>query len=39
MYTHHTLISIFKRLSRFDFEIYKVGHQERIVVDQDVDSH
>jgi hypothetical protein len=28
-------MSIFKRLSRFDLEIYEVGHQERIVVDGD----
>jgi hypothetical protein len=39
MYTHHTLMSIFKRLSRLDFEIYKVGHQERIAIDEDVASH
>jgi hypothetical protein len=29
-------ISTFKRLGRFDLEIHKVGHQERLTVDGDV---
>jgi hypothetical protein len=26
-------MSISERLSRFDFEIYKVGHQKRLIID------
>jgi hypothetical protein len=33
-----TFMSIFERLSRFDFKIYEVGHQECFVVDGDVAS-
>jgi hypothetical protein len=32
-------MSIFERLSQFDLKIHKVGHQERIAVDEDVASH
>jgi hypothetical protein len=32
-------MSTFERLSRLDFEIHEVGHQERIAVDRDVTSH
>jgi hypothetical protein len=39
MYTHPTPMSIYERLSRFDHEIYKVGHQERLIVDGDVIFH
>jgi hypothetical protein len=29
----------FERLSRLDFEIYEVSHEERLAVDGDVASH
>jgi hypothetical protein len=32
-------MSTFKRLSRLDFEIHEVDHQERITVDEDVAPH
>jgi hypothetical protein len=32
-------MSISERLSQLDLEIHKVGHQERIVVDEDIASH
>jgi hypothetical protein len=38
-YAHPTLMSTFERLSRFNLEIHEVGHQERIVVDDDIISH
>jgi hypothetical protein len=38
-YTHPISISIFKRLSQLDLEIYEIDHQERIAVDRDVASH
>jgi hypothetical protein len=38
-YTHSILISILKRLNRFDLEIYEVSQQERLAVDGDVASH
>jgi hypothetical protein len=28
VHTHSIAMSIFERLSRFDFKIYEVGHQE-----------
>jgi hypothetical protein len=34
MQTHSTPMSILERLSRFDLEIYKVGHQEHLAVDE-----
>jgi hypothetical protein len=39
MYVYLILIIIFKRLSRFDLEIYKVDHQERLTIDGDIISH
>jgi hypothetical protein len=39
MHTHPTSMSTFVRLSRFDFEIQKVGHQERLAIDGNVASH
>jgi hypothetical protein len=39
MYAHPIFMNIFKRLSRFDLEIYEVGHQERLAVNGDVVSH
>jgi hypothetical protein len=39
MYAHTTPMNTSKRLSRFDLEIYKVGHQERLAVNEDVVSH
>jgi hypothetical protein len=40
-YTHEhpTSMSTSERLNRFDLEIHKVGHQERIAVDENVISH
>jgi hypothetical protein len=32
-------MSTFKKLSRFDLEIHKVGHQEYFTIDGDVVSH
>jgi hypothetical protein len=32
-------MSTFERLNRFDLEIHKIGHQERIAVDENVVSH
>jgi hypothetical protein len=39
IYVHHISMSTFKRLSRFDLEIHKVGHQERIAIDDNIGSH
>jgi hypothetical protein len=39
MYAHPTSMINFERLSRFDLEIHKVGHQERLAVDEDIISH
>jgi hypothetical protein len=39
MYIYLNFMSISKRLSRLDFKIHKVSHQERIIVDRDVTSH
>jgi hypothetical protein len=33
IHTYSILMNIFERLSRFDLEIHKVGHQERLAVD------
>jgi hypothetical protein len=38
-HAHPTPISTFKRLSQLDLEIYEVGHQERIVTDENITSH
>jgi hypothetical protein len=38
-YAHPISMSIFERLSRLDFEIYKISHQEHLIVDRDVTSH
>ncbi len=38
-HAHPTLMSTSERLRRLDFEIHKIGHQERLVVDGDVASH
>jgi hypothetical protein len=32
-YAHLIFMNTFKRLSRFDFEIHKVGHQKRLAID------
>jgi hypothetical protein len=32
-------MSIFKRVSQLDLEIYEVGHQERLIIDGDIASH
>jgi hypothetical protein len=39
MHAHPTSISTSERLSRFDLEIHKVGHQKHLIVDGDVASH
>jgi hypothetical protein len=39
MHAQLTPMSTSERLSRFDFEIYEVGHQERLAVDGDIASH
>jgi hypothetical protein len=39
MYIYLTSMNISERLSRFDFEIHEVGHQERFTIDRDVTSH
>lgn len=36
MHVYHILMNILKKLNRFNFEIYKVGHQGRIIIDGDV---
>jgi hypothetical protein len=38
-YAHYTSMNTSKILSWFDFEIHKVGHQERLTVDRDITSH
>jgi hypothetical protein len=32
-------MSTFERLDRLDLEIHEVGHQDRLVVDEDVTYH
>jgi hypothetical protein len=39
IHAHPTPISISKRLSRLDFDIHEVDHQERLTVDGDNASH
>jgi hypothetical protein len=39
MHTHPITMNTSKRLSRIDLEIHKVGHQERLTVDEDVVSN
>jgi hypothetical protein len=39
MYVYLTPMNTSERLSRFDFKIHEVGHQERIAVDGDAVSH
>jgi hypothetical protein len=39
MYTHPIPMSTSERLSRLDLEIYKVGHEEHLIVVGDVASH
>jgi hypothetical protein len=39
MYAHPISMSTSEKLSRFDFEIYEVGHQECLAVDGDIASH
>jgi hypothetical protein len=39
IYIYFISMSIFKRLSRFDLEIHKVGHQGDLVVNGDIISH
>jgi hypothetical protein len=38
MHAHPTPMSTSERLSQFDLEIHKVGHQVRLAVDRDVIS-
>jgi hypothetical protein len=38
-HAHTTPISIFKKLSRLNLEIYEIGHQECLTVDRNVASH
>jgi hypothetical protein len=38
-HAHHTLMSIFERLSWLNLEIHEVGHQERLAVDENVAFH
>jgi hypothetical protein len=33
MYTYPIIMSISKRLSRFNLEIHKIGHEERLTID------
>jgi hypothetical protein len=39
MYAYSIFISISERLSRLNFEIHKVGHQERLTIDGDIVYH
>jgi hypothetical protein len=39
VHIHPISMSTFKRLSRLDLEIYEVGHQERLAIDEDVAFH
>jgi hypothetical protein len=39
MYDYPTSMSTYERLSRFYFEIYEVGHQEHLAVDEDIVYH
>jgi hypothetical protein len=39
MHTHLISMSTSERLSRFNFEIYEIDHQEHIVVNEDVVFH
>jgi hypothetical protein len=38
-HAHPILMSTSERLSRFNLEIYEVGHQECLTVDRDVAFH
>jgi hypothetical protein len=38
MHAHSIPMSISERFSRLDFDIHEVGHQERLVIDEDVAS-
>jgi hypothetical protein len=38
-YVHPNSMSTFKRLDWLDLEIHKVGHEERLVIDEDVAYH
>jgi hypothetical protein len=37
--THTTSMNTFKRLNWVDIEIYEIGYQKRIAVDEDIVSH
>jgi hypothetical protein len=39
MYTHLILMSISKKLSRFDLKIHEVSHKKCLTVDEDIISH
>jgi hypothetical protein len=39
IHAHPIPISTFERLSRLDFELHEVGHQEHLTVNGDVASH
>jgi hypothetical protein len=32
-------MSIFERLSQFNFKIHKIGHQERLIINEDITYH
>jgi hypothetical protein len=39
MYAHPISMSVSERLVRLDLEIHKIGHQECLTVDGDIDYH
>jgi hypothetical protein len=38
-HAHYILMDTSERLSRLDLEIYKVDHQERLIVNEDITSN
>jgi hypothetical protein len=38
-HTHPIYMNTSERLNRLDFEIHKIGHQKRLIIDGDVASH
>jgi hypothetical protein len=39
MYAHSISMKMSERLNRFNLEIHKVSHQERLAIDRNVTSH
>jgi hypothetical protein len=39
MYAHPNHMSISKKLSRFNLEIYEIGHQKHLTVNRNIASH